>query len=203
MMKARSLVLLVTLLPGCAFAQARPDSIHARNDCRLAVQVVETGHPAPHSDWAYEYVVNCGRAGGSALASAMRRARSSSDVAELEAMTRSLRTFRDGEVFVASLEIAGDKSASVPARVLAFRSAIASESPGRTLTYEQMTRRDANGACVGLGGTPHDDITEGAPLPLGHTDRLIELAENVIGDNNEPAQVRQAARCALRQARIR
>jgi hypothetical protein len=200
MMKTSYFAVLLALLPACALAQADPESVHARNACRLAVQIVETGHPAPHSQWAFDYVVNCGRAGGDALANAIHRTRRVTDTVELAAVTRSLRTFRDGAVFNAALDVAGDRSATVQARVIAFRTLLVMMSPGRSLSYGQMTSLEENGTCLGRPRGFHDEVKEGAPLPPRHAELLRVAASRVIEDASVPAELRQAARCAARYA---
>ena len=57
-----SLIVVATgLLPSSqAEAQADTDTIHLRNDCRLARQVLETGHPAPQRREAMLTIARCG-----------------------------------------------------------------------------------------------------------------------------------------------
>lgn len=202
-MRISRFAVLMALLPVCASAQTEPDSVRARNACRFAVQIVETGHPAPHSRWAHEFVTRCGEEGGRALASAIRRTRPVTDTVELKAVTRSLRTFRDGAIFTAALEVTGDQGASVPARVIAFRTLVSTMSPGRSLSYAQMTTLATTGVCLGLGAGFHDEVREGTPLPAGSSELLRIAAERVRDDPNEPAEVRQAARCAARYTHSR
>ena len=199
-MRISPFAVLLAVIPACATAQGEPDSVQARNACRLAVQIVETGHPAPQIRWAHEFVANCGREGGRAVAGAIRRARSGSSPGELEAITRSIRTFRDGAVFHAALEVAGDRSASIPARVFAFRTLLGTMSPGRDLSYAEMTTAGTISACLGRPPGFHDAVTRGAPLPPQPGALLRDVAARVVDDASEAAEVRQAARCAARYA---
>lgn len=48
-------VLCVLLKWEITAAQEPTDTDPQRNDCRLAAQVIEAGHPATHSEWAREY----------------------------------------------------------------------------------------------------------------------------------------------------
>jgi hypothetical protein len=191
---------LLAFLPACAAAQTQADSVHIRNECRRAAQIVETGHPAPHSVWANERIIRCGSEGGLAIAARIQAHRQTADPAELDAITRSLRTFRDGTVFRTSLEIAGERSASIPARVFAFRTLIFTLSPGRWLTYAQLVEEGQRG-CFGLPRTPHDELLEGAPLPSGYRNLVQTLSASVAGDDSQPAEVRRAAQCTVRYAR--
>jgi len=194
------LVLLLAGLPACASAQANPDSVRFRNQCRLASRVIETGHPAPQRDWAYEFITRCGREGGNALAASLRSHRNVQEVSDLDALTRGLRTFRDAAVLEASLEIAKDKTASTPARVFAFRTLITVLSPGRSLTYANVTGSAAQ--CFGLPASQHDEIVEGAPLPPDAQDAIHLTAAEVLRDRaTESADVVNAARCAAQYVR--
>ena len=48
--------------------------VRFRNQCRFAAQVVATGHPHPHREWALGYVANCEIEGPNVLASIWRTA---------------------------------------------------------------------------------------------------------------------------------
>ncbi len=51
------------------FSQESQESrnVHLRNDCRLAVQTLQKGHPAPRTDWALSTISFCDESGGVAL----------------------------------------------------------------------------------------------------------------------------------------
>lgn len=61
--RIRHAALLVGMLATAAsaplHAQVSPDSIKLRNDCRLADQVLRTGHPAPHREDALHTIPLC------------------------------------------------------------------------------------------------------------------------------------------------
>lgn len=195
-------IAIVSLLPACASAQTHADTVHQRNDCRLASQVVATGHPAPHMDWALQLIGACGRDGGAALAAAIRRTQQSADIPSLDALTQATRTFRDGEVFTAARDVAADRGASIPARVFAFRTMLTALSQGRVLSYAQMTRSDAERACAGLLPSTHDKFTDGSPLPLDARNAAQEVAAALLaGEAAAPPEVMQAARCLMRYTR--
>ena len=52
---------LAFVITGCGplLAQATPDTIKLRNDCRLAEQALRTGHPGPKVAWARTFLPNC------------------------------------------------------------------------------------------------------------------------------------------------
>ncbi len=55
------LLLLLTAASSLGGQQSEvPDSVHHRNNCRLAGQVITTGRPAAHTTWALSYIGACG-----------------------------------------------------------------------------------------------------------------------------------------------
>jgi hypothetical protein len=187
-------------LPGCAAAQQNRDSVHLRNDCRLAIQVVTTEHPAPHEAWAYEAVEHCGAAGGAALASAIDRMRRTDDLAVLDLITRPVIRFTDASVLDVTLSVAGDGGASPEARVFAFRALINLLDPGRVLTYAQLAGTGDARSCFGLPPSLHNEPTTGSPLPADAKSRIREMGTRVSADASEPPHVRRAATCAAYHA---
>jgi hypothetical protein len=181
---------VAALLPACATAQ-HPDSVQARNRCRLALQVVETGHPEPHTAWAYERVGLCGPEAGPAVAGALRRFRQNQDTTVLDLISTPARYLRDAQIFDAALEIAQDRTASVPARVFAFRTLIQALVPGTMLRYSNLS----GGGCFGLGPHLHQETIEGAALPSDYPTRIGAVAAAVASDPQSAPQTRRAAVC--------
>ena len=204
-MRTALTVLLLFCLTGagCVSAQTVPDSVKQRNDCRLAEQVVRTGHPAPKREWAlWEIRRHCGASGGRALADAIREHRTSRDTAWLGELTSPAIQLRDGAVFAVSAQIARDRSASPEARVFAIRTLIWSLRPGYGITYDDLAGAgEGSGGCYSHGPELHFQPTDGAPLPAGHASEVQAVAEQILLDAAEPAPVRSAARCALLASR--
>jgi hypothetical protein len=190
----------LSVLAGCApravLAQANPDSVHHGNDCRLAAQVISTGHPAHRAEWALAKIQNC-RDGGHTLAQAISARRSSSDVEALDAVTRPAIRLRDGEVFSASLEIAGDRGASPQARVFAIRTLMWAMFPGGGIEYSDLADlvQGRQRSCFGHGPSTETEITQGTPLPRDYVDRAKALARRLNEDETEVHSVRRAAVC--------
>lgn len=181
--------------------QAHSDSIQRRNNCRLAIQVIETGHPAPHRQWAREYIIRCGAAGGQALADRLSASRRSSDPLLLDQLTASAARFVDGSLFETAAVIAQDESASTEARVFAFRVLIHALEPGRRLTYGNLIGApDATLRCFGVGPGFHFTAEAGAPLPPNPEERVRSIAQWVYSAPTSSSDVRRAARCAVAHA---
>lgn len=188
-------VLLAAVLPLGLHGQVPADSVHLRNNCRLAEQVLSTGHPAPHWSWALTTIARC-RTGGPALASAIRGTRTSTDTALLNAVTRPSSQLRDKVVYEAALSIASDRTASTPARVFAIRTLLWAFIPGSWITYSNLVGSPESGACYGGGQPLHSYVVVGERLPSDYARRVNDLGLRVARDTSEPSEVRAAAGCA-------
>lgn len=190
------LVIASCMAPLGAHAQPAADAARHQNDCRIAVQVVTTGQPQARQEWALSKIRSCGADAGRALASIIPRLREVPDTARLNRYFSATREVYDGQIFDAAFAIAGDRTASTPARVFALRSLIWSGNPGRLLSYTDLAG-DASGRTHCAGGfTSHVSLTAGAPLPAGYDARVRELAARLARDSSVPVEVRRAAQCA-------
>jgi hypothetical protein len=187
-------LLLLVFSPSVLAAQAR-------NDCRLVAQVIRTGYPAPHSEWAREYITRCGAAGGRALADRLSASRRSTDAVLLDQLTKPAARFVDGSLFETAAAIALDETASTEARVFAFRVLVHAREPGRRLTYGNLT--GAPGATLGCFGVRpgfHFTADHGAPLPPNPEERIRSVSQVVYSAPTSSSDVRRAARCAQAHA---
>lgn len=203
----RKVVLVVALaiaLPSCASAQAAgvSDSVHVRNRCRLAVQVITTGHPDPHTEWAYEYVRRCGAQGTAAVARAILASAANSNGGTWERLTTPAFYVRDAGIFEASLTVAQDRNASTTARVYSMKVLIQMLSPGTTLSYDDLTRGpNAQRVCFGTGPGAHHEVEEVSGLPSDYRERVLAAMVPLSEDGATPFAVRQAATCVTVHAR--
>jgi hypothetical protein len=67
---AMGLTVVFCALGSAAAAQEVSDGVRLRNDCRLAAQVLTTGHPAPQRLWALQTIGNCRDHSGTAVPAA-------------------------------------------------------------------------------------------------------------------------------------
>ena len=187
---------------GVAHAQTDSDSVkHVRN-CRLAGQVIETGHPSPHKEWAWQYISFCEpERRVTAYKSAMLQARVSDDVAFISRALLPAAGFRDGTLFEEVLSIAGDKTATVPSRVVAFMALASMRNPRISPSYEGFIGGlDEYGAPQGgcSRRLAHERPYSPGPtaLPSDFVDRIKAVAARVGDDMTEPKDVRSAAACS-------
>lgn len=90
-----------TALPSGATAQGWREDADAtlRARCRLAVQTLDKGHPAPKSDWALSVIYRCNESGGAALAGLWSAA--PSDSVPLEQLVKASSLLLDQRVYAA------------------------------------------------------------------------------------------------------
>lgn len=191
-------VLVIGIFPGRTVAQSEhPATVQRRNDCRLAVQVIRTGHPATKTQWALDRIAGCGADGGGAIAAAMRAARASADTVLLERLTRPTMWLRDGSSFQTALEIGADRTASPQARVFALRTLLWAMVPGGSVGYGDLADevQGRGRRCLGFGPSTHVIVARGSPLPADWEQRVRALAARLMRDPAEPRPVRRAAVC--------
>lgn len=174
----------------CLHAQRRETAdIHLRNDCRLAAQVVQTGHPAPKFDWAISTLQLCDESGPPALAAAWRAA--APDTAVLGMLVYTSQRLRDQRIAAAVLEALQDASRPQIVRLSAIRLLISYAAPGRTASL---------GNLLNPGDPPIllPFITEFNPMdgaePLAAEMReAVATALGTVADNDPDPVMRRAA----------
>ncbi|HZG41742.1 MAG TPA: hypothetical protein VEY93_02185 [Longimicrobium sp.] len=92
--------------------------VRFRNQCRLAAQVLDTGHPHPHREWALGYIGNCENEGPAVLASVWRTASVGGE--DLTSVVWSSLRLRDARLFQQLRATATDRTRPVPMRVAAM-----------------------------------------------------------------------------------
>jgi hypothetical protein len=195
----RSLILAVLLfgfferLEG----QAEPDTVKLRNDCRLATQVLTTGRPAPHLEWASWFIRRCPDA-GSVIARSVRLHRDTHDTVFLKAVTGRGTEIRDRAIYEAGLEVFSADAAAPEARVFAARLLAWLFLPGADLRYRDMVPPDGTPSMCFVRRPPIDlEIIRGELLPPGWPDVVRAAAKRVREDSSQPPIVRQAAACFI------
>lgn len=176
-------------------AQEVDDTTEQRRNCERAVPILTTGVQSASSDdwsWALHEAHRCGATAGNAYAAAIRAGRFSVDTAALNTLTAPTRKFRDGQIFEAALAVAGDPSASTPARIFAFRTLMWTAWPMSPLEYDDLEQ----GRCTGVNGGLHVSLGWGAPVPPDYLARMRATSLAVFNDLSAPGQLKHAAACA-------
>jgi hypothetical protein len=189
---AAGFLLAAACSPTIGTAQANPDSIRLRNDCRLAEQVLATGHPAPREKWALGVIWNC-RDAGATMATALRAASTSSDTAYLNALTEPFIRLRDGAVFAAAVSVAQNPGATPPARVAAVRTLMYAVQPGGYVALAALSNPHTL-FCFETP-SPHSEVLNGTPLPADYVQQVRTLFYRIEHDSAESQELRRAAHC--------
>jgi hypothetical protein len=185
-----------------ASAQADPDSVHHRNECRQAAQVVRTGEPHARLTRSLLELRDCGAEGGRVLATAFKARQATATRAELDALTRPASYLRDAALFEAGIDVAADPTAKPDSRVFAFRIVLATVMPGLYPSYEELTGGGSqNMSCFGARFGLEGGLSDGAPLPPDAVSRAYDLSFRTLRDSSTPAPVKQAAICTYFAAR--
>jgi len=191
--------LCALLMASPARAQANPDSVKMRNDCRFAAQVLTTGRPAPHLLWARGFIGYCGTGEWSAATrGAVLRLRTSMDNAELAREWRFVWMLRDADLFDAIVEIALDGNASVGARLWSLRTLAKYIDPEGEYNVGPPVRATSHGGqpeCTAGQMAGRMASYAGKPLPMNFSAQARGVAQTLIADETQPVEIRNAARC--------
>jgi hypothetical protein len=193
---------VVCLTPGIAAGQANPDSIHLRNDCRLAAQVLQAGQPANKREWAMAFIPSCGQGGVSAIVEKWRTNEASADSALLSDLRVAAFHLVDRSLFETFLATAGSPVASTRARIEAWRYLFRFSNPGIFLPEEQLGITPVTRLCaVGYFTISNPVII--SPLPTDFRDQVDQLAVRVSAEQAD-VRVQRFASCVhqfIQQAR--
>jgi hypothetical protein len=197
-MKSLLVVVLMLLASSAASAQSRPDSVKLRNDCRLATQVLTTGNPAPHIQWASWAIRRCPDA-ADVVVRAVGQHRRSSDTLFLNAVTAPASEIRDRGLYEVALSVMTDRTASNEARVFAARMLAWLYLPNADLTYRDFVDPSGAGDSLCIVKRPPMDlrIVRGTLLPQGWSETIKAAARTVYADVAQPGAVREAAQCFI------
>ncbi len=121
---------LLVSAPAHGQSNSQNDENRLRSDCRLAAQVIETGHPAPKKEWAYDFIHVCSES-GAALASSWSQTLTGEDLT-----TRGQRSaeVNDGRVMLAALAVATSEARSSEERRSALDVVTMIYRPGSTIS---------------------------------------------------------------------
>jgi hypothetical protein len=206
-MRIRPALLLVIALPACATAQASPDSVKERNDCRLAAQVLSTGqprprlqwaaqvilagHPEPHENWAWGAIGRCDETGVPTLAAAWQRQSTSSANFDLGALATATRRFPTRTMFNAVAGVAEDPNAAVPARLGAISLLQSYVLPGIGFSRRDLENPTTGRRWSPVGVSDGDDRDESSEV-LGSKTEVISILTRIRDQTSDP-RVRNAA----------
>lgn len=163
----RMLRLALVLATACASAPVSPvmaqsgvpDSVHHRNDCRLAHQVLVHGRPANKRSWALARLPLCGSGSVEVLQNYLNRHRSDETYERTldEVVTASFGLV-DRNLAFAALSIAKSEASGTAARIQALRLLYAQVRPTTSVSVQGFTRPEIVSVTMGADGSQSNRI---------------------------------------------
>lgn len=165
------------------------DDVHLRDNCRLAAQVLTTGHPDPHYAWARDIISACDESGGPALAAVWQSA--TDDPQELGRLVYVTTRLRDQRILDALLAIARDRTRPAAIRLSTLQVLISYFAPGAYVSIVSLEHPPFGSP---LGWETEFAPTEGAvPLASSARDEILSLTTE-LARSDQDSTVRDAAR---------
>lgn len=193
--------LLVAVLSPGASAQHSRENANAtlRADCRLAVQTLEKGHPAPKSDWALSLIYWCDESGGATLGGLWAAA--PTDSVALEQLVDASAALLDQRVYRGVLNAARNAGAPRAVRLAALRVLCAYVSPVTVIAPDDLAKPHRDTAVVRLFATVDHGLLQNPgtePLPLSTRTEIRDLFAALWRSEADPV-VRSAGRVLSRR----
>ena len=196
----------VTLITGllCATTlsaqgQTRVEEAQQRNACRLANQVVRTGHPAPHREWAYSVISQCEQSGPAALA-AVWLGEKPLATGELTFLARATHDLRDRRLYVALRTAGRDARTDVEARLHALALLLDYVSPHGLYFEPADLRMPVDGPAPPMRFVTHDDPVLGSE-PAGDVRDDLRAYYTGLRESDPDPVIRNAARILVKHIR--
>lgn len=172
--------------------------VHLRNDCRLASQVLRTGHPAPRRQWAWSVIPSCSDSAGSVLA-VVWRAPAERELAQLWGVSYRVR---DARLTRAVLTAFRDPSRSRAERLVAARVLASHAAPNLVVLQSDLARLQADSVHPPYISIDHADTREGSvPVTSALVDEIRQALASV-GESDADPEVRRSARVLARQIQM-
>lgn len=186
------LTALVILVPRQAVAQQDP---HLRNDCRLASQVLRTGHPAPHRQWAWSVIPSCTDSAGPVLA-AVWNSPAESELGQLWGASHSVG---DARLSRAVMNVLRDPARTKAVRITAARVLATHAAPNLVLLESHLAMivgDSIHGAYVSID---HSPLRRGAvPVTSDVVQEIRDTLDSVARQDSDP-EVRKVVRAIAQQ----
>lgn len=196
-------LLLVASAPAAGQASDEHHEVRRRNNCRLAGQVLETGHPHPRYEWARRVIVNCEDEGPAYFST--RWAAAPDDTTELRQMIAGSTRIRDARVYGRLREVAVDRSRPGAVRVAAMIALANYVDPAISIDLSELRPPDGEIARVrSRGGVSLHAVQVPGAQPLGLvTPEVLALLNGIAADRTgEPREVWYAAAVLARRLEL-
>jgi len=184
---------LVGAGPGRLGGQEEGRDPHLRNDCRFATQALETGHPAPHVQWAFEFISRCDNSGPATLAALWNRPTGAAD----ERLFYASYRLRDSRLTAGVIGAAENRSHPQAVRLNALRVLVGHAVPDYLISTSDLLRSDTETRRYFFPSVSHVSVREGTS-PIGQ-ETIRRILDSLRGLTIDPD--RQVAAAAVRAHR--
>lgn len=194
--------LLCTALPLSGQGNETSAAVKHRNQCRLAAQVVRTGHPQPHRSGAIEYVAHCENEGPVVLAEQWQTLGGGGQ--DLEDLVFSSKRVRDNRLYQALSRTAADRSRPAAVRAGAMLVLVKYVDPASAIGFSDLVPPDSIVHIPRVGGstTANNQVIGAVPVPGPVGAAVLALLESIgSARSEEPREVWYAAAVLARRVR--
>ncbi|HEY0971794.1 MAG TPA: hypothetical protein VGE02_12570 [Gemmatimonadales bacterium] len=169
-------------------------------DCTHAARIVKNEQPAKRMDDATRILSQCsGSIVGETAESVIRAMKSEKDVDTLQSRLVPFTSLRDARYLAANLEISRDAGASVPARLVAMATLVDLVSDFE-LVVPALKMTEQGEYCDVSSWDPVVPVRDGAPLPSGYRQTILDMFRELSASEAAPQEVRRAAACGAYHA---
>lgn len=168
--------------------------VHLRNDCRLASQVLRTGHPAPRRQWAWSVIPSCSNSAGAVLA-VVWRAPAERELAQLWGASYRVR---DARLTRAVLTAFRDPSRSRAERLVAARVLASHAAPNLVVLQSDLARLRADSVHPPYISIDHSDMRKGSVPVTSALVSEIREAFVAVGESDADGEVSSTSRALAR-----
>lgn len=178
-------------------AQAQ-DDVHLRNDCWLASQILRTGYPAPHRDWAWGVIPSCVDSARAVLAGVWRNHPASVEPWRLWGVSHRVRDARLTRAVIFALR---DRTQPREVRTVAARVLASHAAPNLVVLATDMALLTGDSTRSVRISVSHSSVRQGlVPVTAAVIAEIRAALESVASDDCD-SEVRAAAKAIAEQIR--
>lgn len=190
------LLFVAVLVSGPLAGQDSERDPHVRNDCRLAEQVLRTGHPSPRKEWAWYAIRLCDISGPQVLADLWRNA-APAEPEQLRRLFSATREFNDRRVVDAVADAALRPGMPETTRIFAFTLLYSYAVPGIYIDARDLL--NPGNLPPGTSSFSHDERTYRTRELLGDLRPEVRRILRSVIDAEQNSRVGIAAGTVLRR----
>jgi hypothetical protein len=142
-------------------------------------------------------IAACGETGAAAIATAMRAAKGVEDADLADSFRFPAAYNRNAQVLETALEVATDRNASVPMRILAMEAALRQHRLSEALgdRISELTTRPMGRICRFTFVLHAGEYKSASELPAGYAQSIVARMRQIAADEGSPRTVRDVAQC--------